>query len=125
MTPADVARLRALLAKRAGCGPWHVSGKHIVDEDTPETAGIIATVRCLPYEDDVALICAAVNALPALLDELERAREVLRECESVEHRHYVTSHVQWIECASCGAERDPGEPPKHHDDCELKAVLAT
>jgi hypothetical protein len=79
----DIKKLRELLAK-ATPGPW------VVDEDNREgykwnnhivnNEGRIAFMAHKPgdneqWEAAAHLIVAAVNALPALLDEVERLRE--------------------------------------------------
>jgi hypothetical protein len=75
--PVDVEGLRALLAAAAR-GTWHVqvydNGSYIgaADRKMP-----VAHLKYADYPDDeenAALIAAAVNALPALLDELTRLR---------------------------------------------------
>lgn len=79
-TAIDVAALRALLAK-ATPGKWEATGRAIDRADAPFTE--IAVDRCdadwcgnssgIERSDDAALIAAAVNALPALLDAVEGA----------------------------------------------------
>jgi hypothetical protein len=76
-------RLRALLAE-ATPGPWRFGDAHpdeLVVADSMTLAGA-TTVVCYGEPDDegkadAALIAAAVNALPALLDVAEAARDYL------------------------------------------------
>jgi hypothetical protein len=64
----DIDALRALL-RNASPPPWqHVDGETIVD--SADGTSLVETTR----PDDAALIVAAVNALPHLLDELKELR---------------------------------------------------
>jgi len=112
MTP-DLARLRALIAE-ATPGPWYARGDNVVDDADQECAGIIATVTCEPHEPDAILITEMRNQLPALLDELERLRAVVR---SIEWTHCVSAYGR--DCVSCGNQEEMGHAP----DCELGAAI--
>lgn len=80
----DVAELRRLLAKGTR-GPW-LQGTHV---DEPRAlvsiealdVSLLGTdadgMAVVEDEADAALICAAINALPDLLDEVERLRDAL------------------------------------------------
>jgi hypothetical protein len=78
----DITALRALLAA-ATPGKWHAQ-RHdgctaIYNGYTPIIADHIASLnykRNPRDEENAALICAAVNALPELLDEVARLRAV-------------------------------------------------
>ena len=74
MTKINVERLRALL-EAATAGPWSRRNKTVIDSEGREVAqcwrGPVLT------SPNAALIAETVNALPALLDELERLRERL------------------------------------------------
>lgn len=84
----DVTRLRALL-ERAEDGLWEVDAvdPFLVTTNNPSKGATshIAQVVCPmdedgdPYEANAALIVAAVNALPGLLDRVERAEARVAE----------------------------------------------
>jgi len=86
----DTQKLRELLAK-ATPGPWENSNGHIglYIEERPEWSAI-ANVEHHPDQgasadegnSNAALIVAAVNALPDLLDEVERLRKPAQELEA-------------------------------------------
>ena len=92
--PDDLKRLRELLEK-ATPRPWQVarggSGMHIVD---PEAHWI---AECISSHDR-AFIVAAINALPALLDRLEKAEQLYQE---VRERHGPRD--QDVTCSLCAA----------------------
>jgi hypothetical protein len=84
----DIATLRALLAA-ATPGPWRNGlggivqlsdgGKGYPLDYYPDCADVVTTDGAdarVATEPDLDLICAAVNALPTLLDEVERLRAV-------------------------------------------------
>lgn len=84
----DIARLRELEAA-ATQGPWEAMGRGIDQKPSPCAEVVSTEVRCMSYcyggeaegitnEADVALIVAARNALPEILDALERLAEVER-----------------------------------------------
>lgn len=90
MTPADRQKLRELCAK-ATEGPWeHCSSGLLVEafdliprevSPTGPDAGAVALVGAI---DDAELIAAARDAIPALLDEVERLeRELATARETV------------------------------------------
>lgn len=78
--PLNIPALRALVAK-ATPGPWEQD-----DESTICSNDGMIAVPCEFFgveqqDENIALIVAAVNALPALLDELDAARkDAEREC---------------------------------------------
>lgn len=87
----DTNELRELLA-RATPGRWHwneegqLVSTHTKDSEwggPPEPVKIIETDSGYypPRRNDAALIAAAINALPALLDELDRLRRLIREAD--------------------------------------------
>ena len=69
---SEIEKLRALL-EAATKGPWEVDGD--ANGDTWGRSGSIF-VGHNESKDDAALIVAAVNALPALLDVCEAAAEL-------------------------------------------------
>jgi uncharacterized protein (DUF885 family) len=82
----DHAALRAL-ADAATPGPWEVERDPYGDDDYPVSAN--GRYLCVSPDDgvrgghseaDAAFIAAARDAVPALLDEVERLRKELREC---------------------------------------------
>jgi hypothetical protein len=82
----STAELRALL-DAATPGPWEVeaSGAEYDADDNEIESGWMRGPQMLDKYDyetlrltDAALIVAAVNALPELLDELEHRREAMR-----------------------------------------------
>lgn len=75
MTPEERAALRELHAK-ATPGPWTARGREVCWE-----RGTIA-----PSFADAAFIAAAREAVPALLDELDRVEKALRIIESANVR---------------------------------------
>lgn len=77
LSPADLARLRALEAA-ASPAPWRPVKGNGVDWMVVD-AGPMAICTTWRGEPDAALIAAARNALPALLDAAERG---LVECEA-------------------------------------------
>lgn len=83
MTEQEIARLRALI-ENATPLPWEVvfePGKHIVIGSRTEHTGVCVIfndVHDLEYkQDNAALIVSAVNAIPALLDEVEKLKHEL------------------------------------------------
>lgn len=80
VTPPDIAALRAL-SEAATAGPWH-HGENLWACVTSKPDGhgrVLATASCSRGENaraDAALIAAARNALPGLLDEVERLRRI-------------------------------------------------
>ena len=98
MTTQTTDDLRALLEK-ATPGPWRYfpSGSRLIEGSTrrrnpnsiivagpPTDEELVAAFHNWPPHDDAVLIVAAVNALPALLDEVERLRKALRRMVSEE-----------------------------------------
>lgn len=90
----DTAALRELLAK-ATPGPWEAT-KRGIEGNTYDDVIAPGPVECMShcyggsstvegdrYDTDRALIVAAVNALPTLLDELDTARATLRRVEAL------------------------------------------
>ena len=80
----NIPELRRLLAE-ATPGPWNDTGIKrddgllgwvITGDDGNDVCQTIETYKTT----NASLIAAAVNALPALLDERERLREALRSC---------------------------------------------
>ena len=82
----DIAHLRALLAA-AIQRPWFTHPHDVPGEPFPWTTSVFVTggaqdsvprlLVARADNPDATLIAEAVNALPALLDELERLREAL------------------------------------------------
>ena len=82
----DIAHLRALLAA-AIQRPWFTHPHDVPGEPFPWTTSVFVTggaqdsvprlLVARADNPDATLIAEAVNALPALLDELERLREML------------------------------------------------
>lgn len=82
MTEQEIAKLRALI-ENATPLPWEVvfePGKHIVIGSRTGHTGvciIFNDVHDLEYkQDNAVMIVAAVNTIPALLDEVENARKL-------------------------------------------------
>ncbi len=76
MTPADINQLRDLLAQ-ATPGPWAVHYGYKLPHIKADDGRYIleaGTVYGPRTKADAALIVAAMNALPSLLDEVERLR---------------------------------------------------
>lgn len=69
-----IAELRALLAASTP-GPWDADEEGYVRTMIGQDRYTVADCS-FRYEEDAALICAAVNALPALLEIAEAARRV-------------------------------------------------
>lgn len=80
MSPEDVARLRGLLA-RATPGPWREADDGWIDADSDMVAYGSDNPRSVAInygaDANAALIVAAVNALPELLDAADE-RDALR-----------------------------------------------
>jgi len=81
-TPIDTTRLRVLLAEASEPHDWSVATLagclRILDTD----GGIVATVS---EESDVRLIVAMREALPGLLDEVDRLRKIFDDAGQGEH----------------------------------------
>lgn len=80
VTAAEIAELRRLEQSAAGA-PWGVGAADFWRREIRYSDGPVAW--CGHGDDDVAkataaFICAARNALPRLLDEVERLRDELR-----------------------------------------------
>lgn len=75
----ELAGLRALL-DAATAQPWHASA-HTTVYDANSGPIVIPPIRHPQERENVALIVAAVNALPGLLDRLELAGSV---CEAAD-----------------------------------------
>lgn len=110
MTRADRDRLRALLAA-ATQGPWRSDPRlshHVVVGDGPATRAL--TRR--PKQADALLIAAAVNALPELLDELDRAG-IVANCTCAEcgrEWEQVVNRYDTVRCPTCGSEAIEEDP---------------
>lgn len=91
--PTDIERLRGLLADGTA-GPWRAEPSCDEDENvywsedlnapvwlvaTPLTNDTATWLIDHIRESDATLITETINALPALLDEVERLREALRD----------------------------------------------
>jgi len=116
--PVDIAEVRALLAKATK--DWRqgaVEKRHIFTPDGDTLTGGVCgrvlfdvNVNFDGYEDDVALAVAARNALPDLLDEVERLR-ALRDTPVVDdfweavRREKEHQHARW------GDEHDQVKEP--------------
>ena len=86
VTPADIARLRELLAK-ATPGPWvsesDLGGDYLYSNETRRVIlGEDYSSTCLPSKETYALIVEAVNALPAILDRLEKLERFVADVDS-------------------------------------------
>lgn len=97
------SELRGLI-ERATPGPWYAAGGYVTRRH-PEGAGFTASIfhldemgqafQAAPFQavpfaraDDAKLICAAVNALPALLDERDRLIGEVAEAKSLAHEAF-------------------------------------
>ena len=81
VTPEMQAELRRLLTDStiASPGPWRRIGERVDDCDRAE----VGTFIC---EQDAALVAAAVNALPSLLDQLDAAEAALARVRELHER---------------------------------------
>lgn len=124
MTPLDLAAIRAR-TNAATPGPWQAAvsasdDKHWIvlkahEPTSPRVA--VCTTRFSPPEgrpgeqEDAAFIAGARSDVPALCDELERHRALLRD-------------IEWEgpsgRCPSCPGGRYDGG---HAHDCALAALL--
>ena len=89
-TPEGRAELRNLLAK-ATDRPWIAeysgpTGNCVIPHDAQSTLEAVAFTRLLPAWHDAELIAAAVNALPVLLDALDRQERELAGYRAEEQR---------------------------------------
>lgn len=73
---ATASKLRALLAA-ATPGPWYTSDNYDVGEFAGYVYAPNATVATDATDTDAALIVAAINALPRLLDVVEAAEDAV------------------------------------------------
>lgn len=83
---SEIARLRELLAKATTPGRWAVTTDGIVpeaDDGGPDFCAVANNAE----PDDAALIVAAVNALPALLDRLEAAERVVAAARAIDRAY--------------------------------------
>ena len=99
---SDYTELRRLLAE-AMPGPWEAEGSQVWGPD----GVLVAAVRehsTLVDRPDALIIVAAVNALPDLLDALEKAEAAV---ERVREMHYA-------------ADNDPARTPRC-EECEGRA----
>ena len=106
----DIAYLRAKLAA-ATPRPWHQGAHYIGAGGEPHNPAVI--VGSLGALDDATLIVAAVNALPALLDEVERLREATSDLVERELHHFEVEQENArlrasIQEALHGGPREPG-----------------
>ena len=131
---ADVlTQLRALLAK-ATPGPWkhaRIGGGRVIREAVfgaprgPHVCTVPNDRPLLEREADAALIVAAVNALPAILDALKYATHT-RDCKWVEQPSGPPVYHVGLDCtcgldaalgslerAALGAPPAPGEGGRH------------
>lgn len=99
MTDAEIKNLRDLM-RAATPGPWVLEGKELSKLVSNGEVWVEAVVAHNYQEsNDAALIVAAVNALPGLLDEVERLRADLKET--------TERASQWVDIAGeHGAEVD-------------------
>jgi hypothetical protein len=101
----DVSRLRELLAKGTR-GPWRI-GLEGDNTGWPESSVWSAEDDCVgecyrnASEADAALIVAAVNALPKLLDVVEAARKV-EDYGHGEYCHAISGIWYEEDQCSCG-----------------------
>lgn len=105
MTPDRIAALRRLIALADPPLPWR-------DEKTWKRVDAAKT------ETDAAIIMSAVNALPELLDAVDRL-----QADNARLRA-VLAEVEWCggdsSCPSCGCEEEEDD---HAADCALAAAL--
>lgn len=104
----DVGELRRLI-EAATPGPWALDSDEeydiMIDGDDPFACvleGFLVGAHRPTREANAALIVAAVNALPSLLDENERLREALERAEA-KFRHYDDLHR--LKCTAEGDEK--------------------
>ncbi len=145
MTPATIDELRKLLAE-ATPGPWRFDtyGASAVILAGGRSLSAVASLECtwpdgdedkarLTVRADAGIICAAVNALPSLLDSLDASRKRVEALEGALSKCAdVLDRVQWAgwardEADVCPAPNCTGERDvKPHDtDCLLAVALAT
>ncbi len=117
MTPAEIARLRALCEK-ATPGPWtRGAGDHWSRQIRAANGTDIAWIGGIPLpEPDAAFIAEARTALPAALDEIERLRDMCEaartleaECNSLAEKLEAARELYRQELGHCDdstAERD-------------------
>lgn len=118
VTPGGVvARLRRLLAA-ATPGPWAegFTGRVVTEGSRPVLGRAVTVVfDTQAHQGDLALIAAAVNALPALLDAVEAAaayRAAEREHEAALKRYHDPDntpgqdHAAWADVLRLSAAHD-------------------
>lgn len=80
MTDTEIERIEALM-REATPGPWGVRGAGLIYGNVPRPHSDVVLYDTDAGENDLSLIVAAVNALPALLAE---RKELLRRVEEAE-----------------------------------------
>lgn len=123
MTTEIITRLRELLAKAAP-GPWYVDYTPKNDDDgtlvrSPDRRWWTAKV---PFASEADLIVAAVNALPALLDRLEKLEAVLCKYEWSSCDGCFSVFDKTDDEAYCGACGERNGAP-HRLGCGWAAVM--
>jgi hypothetical protein len=112
LTAEEIAELRRLESK-ATEAPW-VEEEGEAELHSPEHRVVFAADM---DDADRQFIAAARNALPRLLNELERSRALLKRIEWMGSAYPDASDMPC--CPACDSQH------KHEPDCELAALLAT
>lgn len=131
-TKIDIAELRRLLEK-ATRGPWEQSARNeilgAVDGDGEDVVigalGVSSGFRSHAYTvckreapDNAALVLAAVNALPSLLDQLEQTQ---REVERLTYSAFVDGRGNELRCSQAVYQ----EVGRLRDEIEQTRFLVT
>lgn len=110
----DCTGLRTLLGL-ATPGPWEHSDQGVYGVSIQAPSGSVAQWDDLPLsEEDAALITATINALPALLDEIERLRAFGEKVNVIRNSIIGLQKINWSEhiyplVAALEAAGFPGE----------------
>jgi hypothetical protein len=114
LTAQEIAELRRLDSEGTTDGPW-TAGPH-GELETPGGYSLLAAGSEVGWvfdlKADAEWTAAARNALPRLLDEVERSRALLKRIE------WVAGIVTWF-CPSCCFDKERG----HEPGCELAALI--
>jgi hypothetical protein len=105
MSQVDLEALERLLGK-ATPRPWKMWGMDAMAGESVNVDGCTRVARTFftnaegrPRTNDLSLICAAVNALPALLEEVRAGREALAVANVrawERGRNAAVEHLRWI-----------------------------
>ena len=96
MNELNIAELRELY-KKATTGPWTTLNSApnrfwVIDGENSH----VAVTGCNEYGiSNAALIVAAVNALPALLDRIEKLEAIEKAAEKVTSPHSGSADIRW------------------------------